>query len=666
MKRTHWIGLLVAVGACGGARGSALPPTTVLTPPEMNAHQASYSPDGSRVAYFAASARGEDLVVARADLSAPHVLASGVIPILASWSPDERYIAYESAGPNGLHTTIVAVDSVGAPPMTITNAPGFQLAYQWDASSRKVAYASTVPGGSFVSRVFSLASRTSEPMLQGVSRGIGAWSRDGARIVYTAPSPGDSGGPRSTLWLTDSTGRRGRQLTNEGHESLPSIRSGNPWSPDGKSILYISNRTGKDDIWVWSVFGDSARQLTHDVLDDNSPVWSPDGQWVAFISQRTRQPDLWIIPAKGGTARRVTDTPEAESEPAWVPGTDKLTYTIHRESSGLWVYDLGDSTARRLTADSVDLLGTPWDWDLSPDGHQVAFAEQQGGMSRLAVMPAAGGTVTVLAQTGNVGAQPEWSPDGSRILFLSDRSGHTNVWMVDAAGGTPRQLTDWPADDGNAAWSHDGSTVYVSSQYQGKFFGNSLWRVPVDGGRPHPLTPESSVFRVVRNPRSDEVFVVGLGKRQGKFGLYVLLPNGALRLLWNRTAVLQFNRYGADRSGDSVMINTLRPDGDPQTMLVSTKTGEGHPMPDVAERATEGLDWAPDGNRLLFAFGQPNADLGIYDRSTGHVTVLTHTPHADEGPARWLPDGRHVIFQRSVSRSEIVTADLTKLMAGGK
>jgi len=98
----------------------------------------------------------------------------------------------------------------------------------------------------------------------------------------------------ATIALADSAGGNIRQLTTEGFETF---RGSLPWSPDGTALVYTSNRTGTDDIWLLPVNGDPARPLTNDVREDNSPFWSPDGQWIAFFSNRGQQSDLWVFPA---------------------------------------------------------------------------------------------------------------------------------------------------------------------------------------------------------------------------------------------------------------------------------------------------------------------------------------------------------------------------------
>ncbi|MEA3230356.1 MAG: hypothetical protein U9Q05_01190, partial [Thermodesulfobacteriota bacterium] len=69
------------------------------------------------------------------------------------------------------------------------------------------------------------------------------------------------------------------------------------WSPDGKKIVFSSNRTGNFDIWVLDLKADRLTQLTHHSGDDKSPVWSPNGKYIYFQSLRAENLDIWrLIP----------------------------------------------------------------------------------------------------------------------------------------------------------------------------------------------------------------------------------------------------------------------------------------------------------------------------------------------------------------------------------
>jgi len=67
------------------------------------------------------------------------------------------------------------------------------------------------------------------------------------------------------------------------------------WSPDGRKIAFVSDRTGNEDIWVMDSDGGNLRQLTTHTADDEWFAWSPDGRKIAFMSERTGNVDIWVL-----------------------------------------------------------------------------------------------------------------------------------------------------------------------------------------------------------------------------------------------------------------------------------------------------------------------------------------------------------------------------------
>jgi hypothetical protein len=96
------------------------------------------------------------------------------------------------------------------------------------------------------------------------------------------------------------------------------------WSPDGKqlafSILLARGDTSNDDIYVINPDGSGMTNLTNDPAQDREPVWSPDGKYIAFISERTGEQDIWVMKADGSNPVDVTNSPNVwEYHPFWMP-----------------------------------------------------------------------------------------------------------------------------------------------------------------------------------------------------------------------------------------------------------------------------------------------------------------------------------------------------------
>ena len=91
------------------------------------------------------------------------------------------------------------------------------------------------------------------------------------------------------------------------------------WSPDGKQIVFISNRDGNNEIYVMNADGSHQTRLTNNPALDFYPVWSPDSKQIAFVSKRNGNYDIYVINADGSNLLRLTDNGSDNLYPAWQP-----------------------------------------------------------------------------------------------------------------------------------------------------------------------------------------------------------------------------------------------------------------------------------------------------------------------------------------------------------
>jgi TolB protein len=256
------------------------------------------------------------------------------------------------------------------------------------------------------------------------------------------------------LWVLDANGPR--QLATGGTFSQPS------WAPDGSGLAYVYRGTNFADIFTTDDQGQSQTRLTSSqstVLDNNDwnfrPTWSPDGKLIAFVSDRTSTfPTVWLMNAVDGSGRRVLATPGLQEEAvdtlAWSPDGSQLAVTLFNEPGPTQIALVpleitGRQNGRVLTTLPGGALDPAW----SPDGTWVAFAGREEYAVEMYAVHTDGTSLTRLTAVGQLGRAPTWSPDGQHLAFLSNKSGFFEVWMVDlsgdAAGGlvasAPRQLT---------------------------------------------------------------------------------------------------------------------------------------------------------------------------------------------------------------------------------
>lgn len=244
------------------------------------------------------------------------------------------------------------------------------------------------------------------------------WSPDGSRILFRSnrahygPSA-ESGSPDYDLYVMNATGGDVRRLTTDAANENEGT-----WMPDGRSIVYSSDRDSRGDLYrLWLDDGRVERLTRHFVGRAIMPAASPDGRQVAFAAQTLRRGQFWLFQvhlldmASGKTTP--LDNAGGSCWPAWGPQGDRLAYVLlDREPSALEMVALGSRERRPL-------LGDPERWsyypDFSPDGQWLAFSvspeHHEGEDWDLAVMPVdRPGDVRVLTKGRGNDRLPDWKP----------------------------------------------------------------------------------------------------------------------------------------------------------------------------------------------------------------------------------------------------------------
>ena len=212
-----------------------------------------------------------------------------------------------------------------------------------------------------------------------------------------------------------------------GYEGEPTF------SPDGRNLAYVSDRTGSFEIFLRQVSGGPDVNLTQNAANDVQPAFSPDGKDIAFVSDRSGLPlrypspdseilggEIYVMPALGGMPRRVT----AGNCPSWSPDGKKIVFVFGPwfERKLYWVEASGgDPHPIPVTLDSAVKAGRPgstldmYHPAYAPDARWIAFDTQQN----VFVVPAEGGQAVRIAQ----GHHPAWMAHPPAIAYASSEPG---------------------------------------------------------------------------------------------------------------------------------------------------------------------------------------------------------------------------------------------------
>src|ERR1039457_7409153 len=124
---------------------------------------------------------------------------------------------------------------------------------------------------------------------------------------------------------------------------------GSTWSPDGKTVAFVSNLSGRNNLWLVPSEGGWPMQLTVSNERQTSPTWSPDGKWIAYMSDYDgdEQWDIFLVSPKTGQVVNLTNTREvAEESPTWSYDGRNLAYMVKPKTSSVFEIDVYDTLMR--------------------------------------------------------------------------------------------------------------------------------------------------------------------------------------------------------------------------------------------------------------------------------------------------------------------------------
>lgn len=478
------------------------------------------SPDGKFIAYTADMGTGTNLYLIPLLGGPERKLAESGIPSLEQfdltldilganpWSPDAKGILFTKGKPNGTTTVWrVNVDTAEVAQITKPSLNQSDMDGTWSFDGTHILF-ERQEAGKYSLWTVPAAGGEATLVTEQDAAWWPAWSGDGKRMLFTSSRAGPlnlwevevdsrqlrqiTSGPGWDMFAAVSRGgrlaytsfshrvnlysfqvqpRAEAQLTDHTRESfLPSF------SPDGQKLVYQSDRTGNNEIWMLDVATKSERQLTNNMLADVAPDWSPDGRDIAFVSTREGKTQVWVMDPEGGSQRRLTDAivpfagggwNDGQIAPRWSPDGKSIAFiAIGDKGNALW-------TAKRDGSNATPRVYGVIYYDWYRDNRHVIFT-RRGASGEPGIYTADLETGKEAVLLPEAAIELDVSPDNRTLLYTHAASHFSmnlfTIALEPGAGGLPRvagqprRITDgraeWHVHKGN--WSPDSKTIVYS------------------------------------------------------------------------------------------------------------------------------------------------------------------------------------------------------------
>jgi dipeptidyl aminopeptidase/acylaminoacyl peptidase len=247
-------------------------------------------------------------------------------------------------------------------------------------------------------------------------------------------------------------------------------------SPDGKYVVYVVNQTEKigqkeedvSAIYLIDLENKISRRLTSELARESSPDWSPDSKRIAFLSDRSGKSQVYTMVVDGGETVRLTSMDQGvEGSPIWSPDGMLIAFTASQTRSIQYL------RPNRITRPIYKMDGTGYVEDAIQD---------------IYVVPASGGKPQRLVHNLSVNRSLQWSPDGKEILFLvgfeqNAQNFGFELGITDLDGNNYKILKGW-GDISYATWTKDGKKIVILGIPSDRLWGMKadLWVLDRGGG----------------------------------------------------------------------------------------------------------------------------------------------------------------------------------------
>jgi WD40 repeat protein len=190
-------------------------------------------------------------------------------------------------------------------------------------------------------------------------------------------------------------------------------------SPDAQRVAadVVDPRTGTADIWLHDLSGGAPVRLTSDLASEQSPNWSPDGRRIVFSSERLGAPSLLLKTIETGAEEQLVGGPIPLAPEDWSADGRWIAYVSNSRQTGrdLWLLPIaGDRKPRQFSGTRFE----EWDARFSPDSAWIAFASNESSKTEVYVASVQRPGEKRAVSIGG-GAAPRWKRDGRELYYMA-------------------------------------------------------------------------------------------------------------------------------------------------------------------------------------------------------------------------------------------------------
>jgi tricorn protease len=564
-------------------------------------------------------------------------------------SPDGKLVAFSYLG------DIWVVDAVGGVARPVTMHEKHDIYPVFSPDGKRIAFSSNRHGSYDVFTVPVQGGKPTRLTFDSADDIVTDWSPDGQSILF-ASNRGTAFPSRGELYVVPAKGGMAKRVSAfEGKDGA--------FSPAGDLIAYVRGPgtwyrkfyrgSSNDDIWICHADGTNNRRFTTNDGPDYAPMWSPDGKTLYYVSDVAGPPgtpaNIVKQPVAGGEPQAVTFHKDESVRRARISRNGE--WIVYECGADLWIVSTRSGAPRKLAIEvfaddrtnperTVTYTSGMSEFAVSNDDWAIAIVVH----GEIFCMPRGGGKAKRLTNSPAYDHSPVWSPDGRKLIFLSDQNGHEDIYLLESAepdnpsiikanSFKTTQLTKTPDAEQGIGFSPDGKKI--SFLRNGK-----LLTMNVDGTGEKVIVNEP---RVIDYEWSPDGQWLAYSRLDGSWAseIYIVPSGGPTEKdpARNVTRYATFNvGISWSKNGKLAFLSERRVHA-PMTMYVTSLQ-----KPAVASApATNDIDWddihlrafqptpmeavegaiSHDGTRIAFRSTQNGDDLWVASVDGKEVTRLT-------------------------------------------